>query len=185
MSIHQTKSFQLCLVFSALFHYHCTCPLYSLWKWSLRVIRSHNIHQTFGQKITIWLWRQWKRFCLSDSSSHHVTPGFMTFHYSLIQYSSCAFVLHFKIVRFIIGLVCDPKLFLELAGPVFAVWMLSERAIIRRGPAPPPLVIQATRGLERDSGWAATWQSNNTSFTSQEHLNALAITQEENLICLL
>lgn len=64
-------------------------------------------------KITTWLWRLWKRFCLSDSSSHHVTPGFMTFHYSLIQYSSCSFVLHFKIVRFIIGLVWDPKLFLE------------------------------------------------------------------------
>lgn len=60
----------------------------------------------------------------------------MTFHYSLIQYSSCAFVLRFKIVRFIIGLVWDPKLFLELVGPVFAVWMLSEQAIIRSGPAP-------------------------------------------------
>lgn len=62
--------------------------------------------------------------------------GFMTFHYSLIQNSSCAFVLHFKIVRFIIGLVWDPKLFLELARLVLAVWMLSEQAIIRSGPAP-------------------------------------------------
>lgn len=88
-------------------------------------------------KLTTRLWWLWKRFCLSDSSSHHVTPGFMTFHYSLIQYSSCAFVLRFKIVRFIIGLVWDPKLFLELARLVLAVWMLSEQAIIRSGPAPP------------------------------------------------
>lgn len=136
-------------------------------------------------KITTWLWRLWKRFCLSDSSSHHVTPGFMTFHYSLIQYSSCSFVLHFKIVRFIIGLVWDPKLFLELAGPVLAVWMLSEQAINRSRPAPLLCHILATRGFERDTGWETTWQSNNRSFTSQEGLNALAITfQQENYIWL-